>query len=561
VRLIHQLINADAGVLVDEVAQVVDLPTGGFTSSYLRSVDTSALALGGYACVLKAEINGETKTLAFGGFQVLEPPIRLDATLKAGGKGRLLVLLDDPAKCDDESHHANGDDEHDSDDKESKTKRKLVRSDSESCVKNRDPHGPASAPSLTAQRAFLEALLTGAGWSYTITETADIFTKELRSGNYNTYAVLAEHEKLSEQAQKELREAAFRGEGLLVAGSHDARHYKVIDALGLKLIGSVPGAAGATLLPSPLDLSGEIPLLSGDKALRIKRTTAQALARYRLGGVPSDDEEVPDCRDLVPRYEAAERTRSSSDEGGNDNDECDGNPGAYLDAATLNNYGKGKTAFVGFDLLAAASVQGSSSLAANTLLAGLAWVQPATLPALTGTVLPLELVITNKGIATTTTTALALPAGVTVLDAGTGLIDGNNLVFTTTLAVGEEKVLRFWVKLPAIPGAVTFEATVSAGTPPTVKATASFSVTVEIRELGAVKTQLEALIAASHPNSKALKLALVDLNIAYKGFYPDKAIEFVLKATDALLGLTEPAVVNLRAALGEWVRYASVVAY
>ena len=52
----------------------------------------------------------------------------------------------------------------------------------------------------------------------------DAFTRELRSGGYSAYALFSEHEKLDEQVQDELREAVYRGEGLLVAGAHDQRN-------------------------------------------------------------------------------------------------------------------------------------------------------------------------------------------------------------------------------------------------------------------------------------------------------------------------------------------------
>jgi len=71
----------------------------------------------------------------------------------------------------------------------------------------------------------LEALLEANGWSYTIVIDEPAFTHELRSGGYLVYALFSEQQKLSSQQQKELREAVYRGECLIVAGAHDQRHH------------------------------------------------------------------------------------------------------------------------------------------------------------------------------------------------------------------------------------------------------------------------------------------------------------------------------------------------
>ncbi len=166
--LTHQLVNMDLGTVVSQFSQTLSLPAGA-TSTYQKNIDTQGLAVGGYTCVLKAEVNGSVRTLAFAGFRVQEPPIRIDAELKMGTKGRLLVLLDNPRVCADGNGQA--------------IPCKVV---------DADPFGPAAAPVLSAQRVFLEGVLKAEGWSYTITETADDFTREFHSGGYTVYALFTE---------------------------------------------------------------------------------------------------------------------------------------------------------------------------------------------------------------------------------------------------------------------------------------------------------------------------------------------------------------------------------
>ncbi|HEX9626663.1 MAG TPA: carboxypeptidase regulatory-like domain-containing protein, partial [Acidiferrobacterales bacterium] len=330
---------------------------------------------------------------------------------------------------------------------------------------DRDPHGPKDAPGLAAQRAVLEQLLAAAGWSYTITDTAEDFTREFHTGGYSAYALLAEHEKLSETVQKELREAVFRGEGLVVAGAHDSRnlhHERLRDALGIKPIGHVSHATGVELVTSPLDLTGHLALIPGDKAQRIERLTATSAGVYLTDGTPgkSDDD---DCRD--PNL-LSQDDHGKDDNGARDDDECHGHPERYLDAVTLNAYGQGRAAFAGFDLLAAAARDGQTGLAARLLTKLIAHVQPATLAPAAGGVVPIELVVANRGVATGVTVTVTLPAGVTPVDAGSAAVQSNTLRWTLNLAADAEQLLRFWIKLPAAPGTVTLTAAAEANGQP-----------------------------------------------------------------------------------------------
>ncbi len=493
VRLVHQLINVDAGTVVDEVSETVNLAAGGVVHNYFRDISTGLLAPGNYSCIIKAELGGDTKTLAFGGFQVLVPPIKIDATLKLGSKGRILVLLDPARSC------------------------------GTNCADDTDPHGPDAAPGLMNQRLFLEALLKQAGWSYTLVESSEVFAQELRSGNYTLYALFNEQEKLTEQAQKELRETIFRGEGLLVAGTHDHRELhnnKLLDTLGIDATGNDPDALEVDLTASALNLTGRLTLLAGDQALRIQPLSAQSAGRY---------------------------TQYS-------------NGNATPDAVTLNTYGQGKAAFAAFDLLAMATLGGDQSLPAKLLLQTLGWATPQETVTLTGTVKAIDLTLTNQRIATEASAAFILPAGVTVLDAGGGQLTNNTLVFTTTLGVNEVKTLTFWVKLPSNAGTVTISASVTAPNHAGTLASPSLTLSVATRDLASISAMLDALLQASHPDSKALQQAKQSLGRAMSAASSSLAIQDLLKASDALLGLTNPDTVALRVAMGEWLRIAAQTA-
>jgi sugar lactone lactonase YvrE len=493
VRLIHRLINADTGIVVNEIVETVDLAAGGIVHNYFRNIDTRTLALGGYVCSINAELNGQVKTLAFGGFQVVLPPIRIDASMTLGAKGRLLVMLDHAGQNPDPA------------------------------VADRDPFGPGAAPGLTAQRAFLEQILRKAGWSYTITDTAEDFARELRTSGYSVYALFTEQEKLAEQVQKELREAVFRGEGLLEAGSNDQRQGRVDEALGIKYIGQFNNVAMVELMPSPLHAGGQEAFLFDDKELRAELEGSQSAGRYL--GVSGDR------RDAVTHYE----------------------------------YGAGKSVYAGFDLLAQATAAGEQSLFTALLLNSLNYVHPANLTPISGAVIPVDIVLTNQGVAAHVKVQLALPAGTTLIDAGTAQVADGIVTWETALTVGESKTLTFWLRLPAPAGQFTLTAQILAGAnSQSLLVVAEPNMTLPVNDpesLTSVLSRVDTLLGNQNPNSQSLKQARKFIEKALGNLHPALAIDELLKAADSLVGIADPDVVAIRVAIGQWIRWASPYAY
>lgn len=543
VKLIHQLINVSGGLVFDEYIETVSLPAGGLVHNYFRNINTGSLGLGDFSCVIKAEIGGETKTLAFGGFQVVQLPIRIDAELKIGTRGKLLILLDraqESCRDDDDGDH---DDDDDSD--RGGNRCQHGSNDDRDCTAGQDPHGPKGAPDLAAQRQFLEQLLTAAGWSYTIVDTGSSFAKELKSGAYSAYGLFSEHVKLSQTTQKALREVIFRGDGLLLAGSHDNRNHKLNDILGIKRIGTLSYATRVTIPTGPLGVDGTTNLLPGDRINRIKRLSAQSLATYELSAYGSD-------------------TRCDDEDDDQETDECDGrHPDTYIDAITFNPYGSGKAIFAGFDLLAQATKEGSSGISARTLLGALSVSHPIAITPRLGGVFPVDLKLTNRGIATTTTVTIAIPVGTTVANAGSGQVattsTGATLAFVVNLGVGEEKTLGFSLKLPLTQATVNLHATVQAGNRLITETDLAITVPA-IATIDDLVQQAQALANQYSVYRRALNAAQDDLDKAGKARSLDKAIDYALKATDDLLGITEPDIVQLRQQIDGWLRYMLMIA-
>jgi sugar lactone lactonase YvrE len=88
------LVRLDQSATISTSAQSLDLAPGA-SQQFLQGFSTAALTPGDYGCVLQAEVGGAWQTLGYAAFKVTQPPIKINAQLALGSKGRVLALLDD----------------------------------------------------------------------------------------------------------------------------------------------------------------------------------------------------------------------------------------------------------------------------------------------------------------------------------------------------------------------------------------------------------------------------------------------------------------------------------
>ncbi|WP_459867940.1 carboxypeptidase regulatory-like domain-containing protein, partial [Endothiovibrio diazotrophicus] len=356
--------------------------TAGARTTLVREVSTAGLAAGDYACVLQVYLDSKRKWVTLGRalFRLDPPPIVIDATLDAAPRGRLLVLLDDPAGA--------------------------------AAPGGRDPHGVAEAADLATQRAWLEAALRDAGWSYTLVTSAADFVREQRSGGYGLYLLHAEQIHLDVDAQRALREAVRAGDGLVVGGDHDQRNARLDAALGIAFRGTL-SADGLLLADRPT-----LPFASPRAAARVTLEGTVSLAHFNPGGEP---------------------------------------------AITHHPFGAGEAVHIGFDLLAEAAAGGAAGEPLGALLLGaLAEVDPQP-AARAGGPLAVRLALVNQGIAIPGVATLALPAGVGVLDAGDATVEEAALRWTFDLAEAQSATFDAWLRLPPAGGPLTLTAAIETG--------------------------------------------------------------------------------------------------
>jgi hypothetical protein len=500
----------------------VDL-TPGTSQTFLRTLDTSGLAAGDYACTLQAQIAGAWQTLDAAVFTIQELlPIQIVSTLTTGDRGRVLVLLDRPTRSCHRAYKCDND------------------------ANTRDnPHGPSNAPALAAQQAALEVLLSQDGWSYTITTDADHFTRAFRSGGYTIYLLLAEHVKLAEQVQDELHEAVYRGEGLIVASGHDHRHGRLEDPLGVKVYGKTSYARRLVLFDTPLHPGADAVLALRDKVARAKSTGATVAGSFASAG---------------HHHRAALAVAMHVDRQHDSSRRSDHHHRSTL-AVAMHDYGLGRTVFSGFDLLAEATLAGADSLFASLLLHALDAVQPVTISTSSGAVVPVQVTLTNQGIATPGQVVLTLPPATTVLDtaASVGIatlqID-DTWLWTFTLAETVTEALTLWVRLPSDPGSLTIEALVQTDQGAAARDYETLFLDLEVISaltLAEVRTQLRPLVSKSKTYRK-VDYVLHRAEHELARHRADKALKELLKAATELRYRPTTRAAEIRLAVAEIIR-------
>lgn len=595
--LTSQVVSVESNQVIREFSRIQDL-IGGQTFNEQRDISTDSLAIGEYACILNADIDGKRQQIGAALFAVLEPPIKIEGQLGTGDRGRVLVLLDEaPKHCDGFSligleavletplttgtpvtatlYDPNGalidqetgllderlidqnlgsgginlilDDiapDHIAASVSAVTalgqgyrltvsaengmvtldsgliatdchdtlmvgtvQGDLRLTDVQKLPAANDPFGPNHVPDLASQRTMLETLLSEAGWSYTITTNADDFTRELRSGGYATYLLLSEHVKLDETVQKELREAVYRGEGLVEAGGHDQRQGRLDEVLGLKFLGKHPGTSGVTVLASEAHMPGELWFSLTDRALKADSLGADILGTFS---------------------------------------------GTEAVAMTTRRYGDGRADYFGFDLLAEAALPGADPLYADLLLDALAHVHPDSFQPLAGGVYPLHLQLTNQGISTAGQAVLTLPAGVGIVDKGTATVSNHTLIWPFELLPDQTLVFDSWISLPADPVQIT--ALIQTGISPDFKDYTTLTLALDplaALTLEEILSDVQALDPAIYKQViKYLHWAIQDQANGDTG----SALAALLRASDALIAIGPGADAAVRLRIAEALR-------
>jgi hypothetical protein len=230
-------------------------------------------------------------------------------------------------------------------------------------------------------------------------------------------------------------------------------------------------------------------------------------------------------------------------------------------AVAMHDYGLGRTVFTAFDLLAEATLAGADSLFANLFLHALDTVQPATIPTSSGAVVPVQVTLTNQGIATPGQVVLTLPPATTVLDTAASvgiatLQTDDTWLWAFTLAETVTEALTLWVRLPSNPGPLTVEALVQTGQGAAARDYETLFLELEITptlSLAEVRAQLRPLV------NKSTTYRKVDYILRWAEYElarhrTDKALKALLTAAAELRGHPTTRAAEIRLAVVEIIR-------
>lgn len=242
------LVRVDEELSLSSIEQQVDLASQGEASfAPDLSVPTTK---GDFACVLEAVVSGQATVLATALFTVKDSPVKLTGDITFGEKARLLVLMDES----------------------------------------------------TTERAYLEDLLTQAGWFYTIVDNAAAFATELNQGGYGVYALLSEKVTLNQTTQNLLDNNVAAGDGLIVAGATDRRHQTLERALGINARANEAYAKGIALQEGALGYPWERAFNKSARVLNFTANGATVIGEYRNNLPGADTHTILGALGAAGRY-------------------------------------------------------------------------------------------------------------------------------------------------------------------------------------------------------------------------------------------------------------------
>jgi hypothetical protein len=394
-----------------------------------------------------------------------------------------------------------------------------------------DPYGPSEGPNLNAQNDFIEGLLGGAGWEYTLVHTAEEFAYGHRLGDYGSYLLLSERPQLHWKVQKEIREAVVAGKGLIVAGSYDKRNHWLEPALGMDVVGHHPWARELNLYQSSFTSEQQLPLVYADRVQGIWLDGADVIGEYTLAADQSEGWTWLDQHSFV-LADIFDFKRK---------------------AITQYEYGDGKSLFFGFDLLIEAASEGAVGEYSTLLLDSLAWIQPdENEVAYPFSVVPVNVEWVNNRGAVEVYAELQTTGGASIA-AASGFDNNTPASATFNMEEGEVRNQTIYVELSEEPSQqVSVVTTAVDGDQRTVQVEASFDLLqTERPSLSATQAELDSL-AWQYWYRVEYRSAWLKFKLARSAFeagYYNEAQGLFLITADLLMDRDEPEVIAARKSL------------
>lgn len=128
----------------------------------------------------------------------------------------------------------------------------------------------------------LGTYLRGMGIEHKIVTSEAAFKHEMRCGGYNTYWFTGGSAKLDHWLVKEVREAVWRGDSLILDGEHDDRNQLLHPIAGVRYRGKLSGEDHAIVIPQG-SLFAQGALQTRGKGIKFELAGGQSQARFSEG--------------------------------------------------------------------------------------------------------------------------------------------------------------------------------------------------------------------------------------------------------------------------------------
>ncbi|MCK4527362.1 hypothetical protein KAW18_08315 [candidate division WOR-3 bacterium] len=138
--------------------------------------------------------------------------------------------------------------------------------------------------SITDDSLFIEDILNSMDTYYRIVNKKDDFEREFRSGKYNIYLISGDHPYIDPLIQNEMREAVFRGDGLVMLTSSPCQPVPhLYEPFGICVFGHLPECNYNAFFDSSAISDYDTLELNG-KVLRIVLNGGEEIARFKKRG-------------------------------------------------------------------------------------------------------------------------------------------------------------------------------------------------------------------------------------------------------------------------------------
>lgn len=233
------IVHPESGERLAELPARATLAAG---ATHVASIPWTVQGAPGDAlvAVLVARLAGAELTLAQTPFTIAEPTARIDIELGLPAQARVLALA--------------------------------------ACAGSAGGNGPADGRCDQGRAQALAALLTQLGVAHTVTTDAEEFRRELRRGAHNVYWLSGKLAKMHDDLALEVREAVWRGEGLVLDGEHDQRNKALDDATGIRWRGKIGPTDLHVAFADPVLGTGSLPMRG--RGQRVELAGSRALAHF-----------------------------------------------------------------------------------------------------------------------------------------------------------------------------------------------------------------------------------------------------------------------------------------